>query len=300
MSAESREEFWKRWLPPRALPKTGKHKPYKVGQTWAVCCYGTDAEVASIERVGNGRVDVNRLAGYPSNGWALTSLRDEQCVLVQDVGEAEPRPPSVLFTEISPEKGGWPKTCLRCAGREAVAAFACVECWSLHRSECSKLGDAWNKYRRLPFLAARKPCGQCRGIDGHQAGCPEEPAPAAGKPPSVTRQHDFSDPYCAMRGHPSGPLELLCKACGCTRSVKGLPCPGPSDWRARREHDLWSSDIHHRVRSVGDLLDGFERHDRARAAAIASLGGYPGCQRDVSGVGTLTDGIWDVAPERGR
>ncbi len=88
--------------------------------------------------------------------------------------------------------------------------------------------------------------------------------------------HDFSDPYCATSN------VQRCRNCGSTEG-SAAPCIG-HDWRTTIEVEVFKNTA--------------KPHRPNRAAAIASLGGYPGHERDVSGVGVLVDGCFNVAPER--
>jgi hypothetical protein len=106
--------------------------------------------------------------------------------------------------------------------------------------------------------------------------------------------HDTSNPYLLTTHEPGGERRRLCIHCGLQeegpwRGVWCRPAPG---WRDEFERVIegktspaWAAPWFAR-----------RRRERARAAALASLGWFPGIgdRRPA-----LLDGCWDVRPERG-
>lgn len=115
------EPDWARWLPPRPLPERfdgaaddERHgREQKAGQVWASCWESgghVSARVWRVDADGGSRGKVlacsGRYSGSKPHEFNMTGCYRTSCaVLVQDVGQAEPTPPEVLYG-LSPSEGG--------------------------------------------------------------------------------------------------------------------------------------------------------------------------------------------------
>lgn len=95
------ERDWARWLPPAPLPESG-FKVFRAGQVWASRTLFGHAEIVRFiaERDDDDCLIGEQIAGsglaaragiYGGSSWAVYA------VLVQDVGEADPRDPATLY-----------------------------------------------------------------------------------------------------------------------------------------------------------------------------------------------------------
>lgn len=145
---------WSRWLPPSPLPGTGA-KDLKPGQVWAVRCK-SDKQGAIRRIVGkyDGRYFVyEHLAGDQPGAffagdkptYADNSGSANCSVLVQDVGQADPTPPEVLFggALATPAKSAEPTK-----SAPHVIVRREVSCDGKHWVDFSRLvdGDAFEAY----------------------------------------------------------------------------------------------------------------------------------------------------------
>ncbi len=93
------ERAWSRWLPPAPLPDSGE-KEFKVGQVWAFSRPHDTFFGPMVFRVSSAHASAHVLAGLLlGKPWVSVTGSDSgrNAVLVQDVGEPEPRDPAAVF-----------------------------------------------------------------------------------------------------------------------------------------------------------------------------------------------------------
>lgn len=141
---------WSKWLPPHPLPDTGP-KEFRTGQVWAwhIDIESGNREVDRITNVSKRGItaETEILACVGIHNLHSTIFTDSpaanHAILIQDVDEAEPRDPRVLYTAMN---DGHPVQCLWCSGDKIPYTYVCNNC--CYTQSWIPLSEQWDKIRR--------------------------------------------------------------------------------------------------------------------------------------------------------